>query len=122
MYSDLHVADETIKEFEPISFSSGQVATPLEKGSEKPNEMVSVENNDVLSTEGRCSGPVSVVYLTITPECFADEPDRFDEIFPHVVPCQGTATQALCEKNRSEECLLLKWEETARSELVQSHT
>lgn len=95
LYSDLHVADETTSEFALISFSSGQVATPLENGSENPSEIPSEEC---------CSGPFSVVYLTIIPECLTDEedvPEREGRTFPHVVPHQGTATDALFEKNLS---------------------
>jgi len=48
LYSDLQVADETTRQFELVSFSSGQVATPLENGSENPKEIASDEDNSVL--------------------------------------------------------------------------
>jgi len=114
--------DATVSEFELVnSFSSGQVATPLENGSEQPKEKPSPENNGILpcvvSLDLCCSvPPFCAVYLTIIPECSTDDVcERLGSIFPHVGPHQGIATETLSEKNFSQDLLVWTWEEMGRS-------
>lgn len=119
LYSDLQVDDETTREFELASFSSGQVATPLENESENPTEIPSDETNSVLS----CSTPFLDGYLTIIPGFLADDVlAKLGNIFANVVLHQGMAMEALFEKNLSQDQLVRTREQVGRSVLSQSHT
>jgi len=108
-----------MREFELASFSSGQVATPLENGSENPREIPSDETNGVLS----CSTPFLDGYLTIIPGFLADDVlAKPGNIFANVVLHQGMAMEALFEKNLSQDQLVRTREQVGRSVLSESHT